>query len=155
MRCVVLFLVLRCAGDVSAQTIVVERVAWLQGCWRSVNGQVTIEEQWMAPRGGTMLGMGRTVRGGQTTEYELVLIAVKDNRLVYEAHPSGQKPATFAAASASDTGVLFENTEHDFPQRVGYRRDGGDGLQAWIEGQINGTPRRVDFSYRRVRCDAP
>jgi hypothetical protein len=38
---------------------------------------------------------------------------------------------------------------------VGYRRDGGDGLHAWIEGQIGGKPRRVDFSYRRVGCDAP
>ena len=56
---------------------------------------------------------------------------------------------------ASETSVVFENPEHDFPQRVGYRRDGADGLQAWIEGQANGKSRRVDFSYQRARCEAP
>src|SRR5262245_44057099 len=75
---------------------VLDRVAWLQGCWQTaaaapseVEGPV-VEEQWMAPRGGTMIGMGRTVRGGKTTEYELVVVREQDGRLAYEAHPSGQ-----------------------------------------------------------------
>jgi hypothetical protein len=32
----------------------IERVAWLQGCWESVSGDRIIEEQWTAPRAGTM-----------------------------------------------------------------------------------------------------
>ena len=102
-----------------------------------------------------MLGMGRTVRAGKTLEYELVLIKEQDGRLAYEAHPSGQPAATFVSTTVSETRVIFENAQHDFPQRVGYRRDGTDGLQAWIEGQTNGQARRIDFSYRRVRCAAP
>jgi len=62
------------ASTATAQQLSVDRVAWLQGCWRSTRGEATVEEQWMAPRGGTMLGMGRTVRGGTLVEYELVLI---------------------------------------------------------------------------------
>jgi len=109
----------------------------------------------MAPRGGTMIGMGRTVRGEKTTEYELVQIAVQGDRLAYEAHPSGQPPATFMSTMASDTSIVFENPAHDFPQQVGYRREGTDVLQAWIDGRINGKARRVDFTYQRVRCEAP
>ena len=138
-----------------AQQATVDRVAWLQGCWRSTRGEATIEEQWMSPRGGTMLGMGRTVRGSKTVEYELVLIKEQDGRLAYEAHPSGQPSATFMATMASDAIVVFENPEHDFPQRVGYKRNGPDALEAWIEGQANGKSRRVDFSYQRARCEAP
>jgi hypothetical protein len=143
------------AQSAAREPLAVERVGWLQGCWRSTQGEATIEEQWMAPRGGSMLGMGRTVRGGKTVEYELVLIAERSGGLAYEAHPSGQPSATFLAMTASETSVVFENPQHDFPQRVGYRRDGADGLQAWIEGQAGGKSRRVDFSYRRARCDAP
>jgi hypothetical protein len=128
-------------------------VGWLQGCWRSTRGEATIEEQWMAPRGGTMLGMGRTVRGGKTTEYELVLIKEQNGRLAYEAHPSGQPSATFLSSAVSEASIVFENPEHDFPQRVGYQRMGADSLQAWIEGQFNGKSRRVDFSYQRARCE--
>jgi len=138
-----------------ARQATVDRVAWLQGCWRSTRGEMTIEEQWMAPRAGSMLGMGRTVRGSKLVEYELVLIKEQEGRLTYEAHPSGQPSATFTAATTSDTSVVFENPQHDFPQRVGYRRSGADGLDAWIEGQANGKSRRVDFSYQRVRCEAP
>jgi uncharacterized protein DUF6265 len=138
-----------------AQQATVDRVAWLQGCWRSTRGEATIEEQWMSPRGGTMLGMGRTVRGSKTVEYELVLIKEQDGRIAYEAHPSGQPSATFMATTASDTSVVFENPAHDFPQRVGYKRNGSDALDAWIEGQANGKSRRVDFSYQRARCEAP
>ena len=145
-----------CVADVGfAQQATVDRVAWLQGCWRSIRGETTIEEQWMAPRGGTMLGMGRTVRGGKLVEYELVLIKEQEGALAYEAHPSGQPTATFTAATVSDSSVVFENPQHDFPQRVGYRRNGPDALEAWIEGQANGKSRRVDFSYQRARCDAP
>jgi hypothetical protein len=143
------------ANVAPAQEVTIDRVKWLQGCWQSMRGEATIEEQWMAPRGGTMLGMGRTIRGGKTVKYELVLIKEQAGALAYEAHPSGQPSATFLATSASDASIVFENPKHDFPQRVGYQRDGSDGLQAWIDGEINGTARRVDFTYRRVRCDAP
>ena len=108
----------------------------------------------MAPRGGTMLGMGRTVRGGSTEEYELIIIREQNGRLAYEAHPSGQPSATFMSTTVTDETVVFDNPEHDFPQRVGYRRQGADKIEAWIEGQANGRARRVDFSYQRVRCQA-
>jgi hypothetical protein len=152
------FVVMACvlaASTVTAQQLTIDRVAWLQGCWRSTRGEATVEEQWMAPRGGTMLGMGRTVRGSKLVEYELVLIKEQEGRLAYEAHPSGQSTATFMATTASDSGIVFENPQHDFPQRVGYRRNRADALEAWIEGQANGKSRRVDFSYQRAPCDAP
>jgi hypothetical protein len=140
---------------VRAQQPTVDRVGWLQGCWRLTRAESTIEEQWMAPRGGTILGMGRSVRGGKTSEYELVLVREQDGRLAYEAHPSGQPSATFLSITASESTVVFENAQHDFPQRVGYRRDGADGLHAWIEGQVNGQSRRIEFPYQRVQCGAP
>ena len=156
MKKIVILTSFLCVADVGfAQQVTVDRVAWLQGCWRSTRGETTIEEQWMAPRGGAMLGMGRTVRGSTLAEYELVLIKEQEGHLAYEAHPSGQPTATFMATTASDSSVVFENPQHDFPQRVGYRRNGADALDAWIEGQANGKSRRVDFSYQRARCDAP
>ena len=140
---------------VAAQQVTVDRLGWLQGCWRATRGTATIEEQWMAPLGGSLVGMGRTVRDGKTVEYELVLITDRNGRLAYEAHPSGQPSATFLATMVSEAQVVFENAEHDFPQRVGYRREGANGLHAWIEGQADGKSRRVDFSYQRARCEAP
>ena len=106
----------------------------------------------MAPRGRSMIGVGRTVRADKLIEYELVVLREQDGQLAYEAHPSGQPSAVFLSKTVGDAEVLFENPTHDFPQRVGYRRDGPDGLLAWIEGTRNGQARRVEFPYRRVAC---
>jgi hypothetical protein len=155
----------------------IDRVAWLHGCWQTTPPAPSIvEEQWMAPRGGTMIGMGRTVRGGRTTEYELVVLREQDGRLAYEAHPSGQPSAVFLSREITDSSVVFENAEHDFlrlrsqgferatarprrslgrrrAQRVGYRRS-ESGLAAWIEGPVKGQMRHIDFNYARVACAA-
>lgn len=127
------------------------RVAWLQGCWEAAMGERIVEEQWMAPRGTSMVGVSRTVRGDRLVEYELIVIREDGDRLVYVAHPSGQPSATFPARMVNDSMVLFENPEHDFPQRIGYERT-RDGLLAWIEGTQNGQRRRVEFPYRRATC---
>lgn len=135
-----------------AQTAI-ERVSWLQGCWRLSSNGRTVDEQWMAPGGGAMLSIGRTVRDGTLVEYEFVVVREREGALVYIAHPSGQAPAEFPLKAVDAESVVFENAAHDFPQRVGYRRR-ANGLDAWIEGTINGSPRRVDFPYARVACPA-
>jgi uncharacterized protein DUF6265 len=131
---------------------VITAVGWLQGCWQLTAGDRIVEEQWMAPRAGVMLNAGRTVRGSQLIEYEWVLLREKDGVLEYEAHPSGQASAVFTARTTTDNEVVFENPAHDFPQRVGYKRD-GDSLLAWIDGTTGGKSRRVEFPYKRVACE--
>ena len=130
----------------------IERLTWLQGCWEAATAQRTVEEQWMSPRGKSMISAGRTVRGDSLVEYELVVIREKDAQLAYEAHPSGQPSAVFLSRSISGSEVLFENPQHDFPQRIGYRRDSPDALLAWIEGTRNGQTSRIEFPYQRVAC---
>jgi len=132
---------------------VVAKLAWISGCWQRTarNGQI-IDEQWMAPKGEAMMGMSRTVRGDSLIEYEQLRIGARAGRAVYFAAPSGQKPSEFTAASVSDTLVVFENPQHDFPQRVIYRKRGADSLVARIEGTMNGTARGVDFPYAKARC---
>src|SRR5215467_9573198 len=126
----------------------IEQLAWLTGCWESQSGDRIVEEQWTAPRAGSMLGVGRTVKGTALVEYEFVAIRERDNRLVYIAHPSGQPSAEFTSSSISADSVVFENPQHDFPQRIGYQRK-SDGLDAWIDGTHDGKTQRVEFHYRR------
>ena len=134
------------------QRVEIHRVAWIQGCWESTSGQRTVEEQWMAPRGDSMVGMGRTVLADRLVEFELVVLREQGDRLAYEARPSGQAPTVFLSQTVSDSTVVFENPEHDFPQTVGYQRVGVDSLVAWIEGTDAGQTRRIASRYRRTVC---
>src|SRR3970040_657967 len=63
-------LVCQTAGADGSQTQSIARLSWLAGCWERAAGERQVEEQWMRPRGGTMLGMSRTVTGGRTSEFE-------------------------------------------------------------------------------------
>ncbi len=125
------------------------RLAWLAGCWSRSRPQGQVEEHWMAPAGGSMLGMSRTVSGGKTVEYEFLRIAEVDGRLAYAASPSGQATATFPVKSMEDGAVVFENPTHDFPQRIIYRRQQDGAITARIEGTLNGKASGRDFPYQR------
>src|SRR5262245_1356494 len=108
----------------------VDQLQWIAGCWTMMSGGGVIEEQWMAPSGGTMLGMSRTVRGGKTTEYEYLQIREEGAGLVYDARPAGQTPTIFPLRDITADRVTFENPTHDFPQRIIYRKIGDDALTA-------------------------
>ena len=125
------------------------RLAWLAGCWSRTRPQGQIEEHWMAPAGGSMVGMSRTVSGGKTVEYEFMRIAEVDGRLSYVASPSGQATASFPVKSIEDGVVVFENPAHDFPQRIIYRRQQDGAITARIEGTLNGKASGRDFPYQR------
>ena len=128
----------------------IDRAAWLTGCWETSDVRRTIHEQWMPPAGHTMLSMARTIGHDSLTDYELVILREAGDRLIFEAHPAGQDTASFASTLVSDTSLVFENPEHDFPRRIGYRRVGADSLVAWIDGGAGS--RRIEFPYRRARC---
>lgn len=130
----------------------IERLAWMQGCWELKSADRTVEEQWMVPRGRTMLGASRTVRGERLVAFELVVLREQGDQLAYEAHPSGQPGAVFLSSSIAGDSVLFENPKHDFPQKVGYRRAGRDALLAFIEGPQQGKTKRIEYPFKRATC---
>lgn len=129
-----------------------DRLGWMTGCWEAVRGERIVEERWLDPRGGLMLGMGRTLRRGRAVDWEFLRIFQREGEVVLGAYPSDQAPSEFRAVAVDDTLALFENPEHDFPQRIIYR-PGPDSLWARIEGAVDGRTRGVDFRLGRVACE--
>ena len=154
--------VLSCVGAINAQQVAqtaptsrVEDLGWIAGCWERKDAakQLRIVEQWMAPEGGAMLGMSRTVKGGKMTGYEFLRIVNDAGTIKYISRPSENTSDTeFAISSTTSNEVIFSNPQHDFPQRIIYRRD-GDKLNARIEGTANGKTRGIDFPYTRASCN--
>ena len=153
LRLALATVVIAIAQTAGAQaTDAVARLGWLAGCWEQGGGARITEEQWMVPRGATMLGMSRTVAGGVTRSTEQLRIEQRDGKAVYVASPSGQATTAFTAATVSDTLVVFENPTHDFPTKISYRRVGADSLLAQISGPRGGKEAKIDFPMRRASC---
>jgi hypothetical protein len=145
----VLLTLLLPATAVPAQTT--SQIGWMAGCWRQVAEGRTVDEMWMTPLAGTMVGVSRTVAGNRTVAFEFLRIHEEGGRLTFTARPSGQNEASFPMREMGARDVVFENPTHDFPQRVMYRLE-NDTLIGRIEGTLNGKPRRVDYPMRRVDC---
>jgi hypothetical protein len=143
------------AGSAAAAPQHIEQVAWLAGCWRGQFGEAGTLEHWLAPAGGTMLGVSRTIRQGKTAEFEFMqLRQLDDGALALIAQPSGRAPTVFKAISLRGMEAVFENPEHDFPQRISYARPEESRLAVSLQGLHNGTVRTVEFAFLRVSCDA-
>lgn len=70
-----------------AQAPGIQGVGGVQGCWMQVNGGRTVEEQWMAPRGGSMIGKSRTASGSRIRGYEFIVIREEGGSLVCKGRP--------------------------------------------------------------------
>ena len=131
----------------------IDRVAWLAGCWAAQDAEPGSVEHWLAPAAGTMFGVSRTVRGGRLALFEFMTIrTASDGQLVFVAQPGGSPPTEFPAKSLGTTEVTFENSSHDFPNRVTYRLTGPGSMLGRIEGTLDGVARAIDFRFERTPC---
>lgn len=130
-----------------------QNLAWLAGCWEGRQGQASIEEIWSKPAGGSMLGLGRTVKGGKTTAFEFMQFREENGSLVFLPQPGGGGRTSFPLKDSFGEKFTFENKEHDFPQRVIYERKGPGSLLAAIEGTYQGKEQREEFQMIKVRCN--
>lgn len=143
------------AGSVIAQEpkTAITDFAWLAGCWDGSSGGRESLEQWMKPSGQTMLGMSRTVVNGKTVAYEFIQLREQEGEILYIAKPSGQAEASFKLVQYSNHEAVFENPQHDFPQRIIYRLEKDGSLAAAIEGTSKGKLKRIDFPMKRAKCE--
>lgn len=128
-------------------------IAWLSGCWQGREGNAVIEEIWSKPSGGSMLGMGRTVKGNRTVSFEFMQFREENGSLVFLPQPGGGARVSFPLKDAFGGKATFENLKHDFPQRVIYERKGKALMWASIEGMQNGKAERQEFVMHKVRCN--
>lgn len=126
----------------------------MSGCWERKDDakKLLVSEQWMSPAGSSILGMGRTVKNGKTTGWEYMRIEQRDDGIYFVSRPKENREDTsFKMMSSTGAEFVFENKEHDFPQRIIYRLK-ANMLTGRIEGNNNGKFLGIDFPMTRVSC---
>jgi hypothetical protein len=163
MRPVFLAIALLLAPSAQAQTI--GDLSWLRGCWRTEPtrddpGASVVTEVWVAPPANAMFGYAYTVRGDEQRGWEQMRVEMIEGWPHFVALLPGQNPVRFRLHDAADvvqTGpppdgyAVFANPDHDYPQRIVYRRD-GNRLSATISRSDLSDP--YTYAYRRVSCPA-
>lgn len=105
-----------------------------------------------APAGTSILGIGRTVKDGKTVDYEFMRVEQRADGIYYVAKPKeNNEESPFKLTRSTKNEVIFENKEHDFPQRVIYKLQGTK-MIGRIEGNNNGKFMGIDFPMNKVKC---
>lgn len=126
-------------------------LAWMAGSWAGTKDGVASEEHWTSPAGDALVGMHKDVRDGRMTSFEQLRIVVDpENRICYLASPGGAPPTAFCAVEIGERRVVFENRQHDFPQRILYWLDDAGKLHARIEGPMQGQEVAEEWTWSRL-----
>ncbi len=135
-------------GD--AITTNINELAWIAGSWAGIKNGVEMEELWQAPKGNTMLGLHRDVAKGRTVLFEFLRIEATAEGITYWASPQGRTATPFKLIELKSRRAVFENTKHDFPQRIIYWLGDDGALHAKIEGMIKNKPASEEWSWQKV-----
>lgn len=140
--------VMMLAGFAQAAPVDVASLGWLEGRWSGTKDGVFSEELWTGARGGAVLGLHRDIKGDSVVSWEFFRIAATKDGVVYFASPRSAPPTPFALVETGTERAVFENKQHDFPQRILYWREGGS-LHARIEGPMDGKTVSEDWVWTK------
>lgn len=149
MRRLPFFAVLLCLPLSPAAFASEPDLSWMAGNWRQCDaGGGSVEEHWLGPQGGMLVGANLTTTGGRTS-FEYLRIAQQPDGWTYFASPGGKPPTPFRLTESGPSRAVFANPANDFPTRIIYARDGAD-LTARIEGRLRGQDRAESWRFVRI-----
>lgn len=129
-----------------------QQLKQLNGNWKMETARRTIHEDWTVTGDKEMSSKSYLLRASDTVILERVKLVENAEGIFYIPAVSDQnqgKPVPFKLISAEQMKFVFENKEHDFPQRIIYHMVAKDSIHAWIEGVKNGKEGRSDYYFKR------
>lgn len=146
-------LIVFCAWTIK-QTNDIKKAEWLIGTWENKTQKGSIYETWSRTTDNEFSGKSYIVKEQDTIIFETIRLVKEQDGLFYIPTVKNQNdglPVRFATKTISETQLVFENPQHDFPQIISYRKITPDSLVAEISGTKNGQERKQIFPMKRVK----
>lgn len=117
------------------------------GKWKMEIENAEVYEEWEMLSETELVGKSYNIKNEVQIISENLYFKKFADQWTYVAVPEGQSIALFALIEYSPKKFVFENKEHDFPQRIIYEFHKDGKLTAAIEGDVNGELKRKEFSF--------
>ena len=130
---------------------VAQNFDWLIGQWHYPAGDHLFSEKWEKNSAGMLKGEGYLIKDGDTIFTEKLSIVQLSGISYYIAAPQGQAPVKFILTSDNEDKYIFENPQHDFPQKIEYRRTSDSTVIATVSGVENGVDKSTEYRFTRSR----
>lgn len=126
----------------------ISELNWIIGSRKAVVNDNLIIEKWEQENDTVLIGKSYVATVEDTVLMETIQIVQTSETIYYIPTVFDQndgKPVKFKLKSSDPEQLIFENLDHDFPQRIYYYRKGKN-LNAWIEG----NDKRIEFYFIAV-----
>jgi len=130
----------------------IKELAWLEGTWQNTTKDGVFTEQWTKVNDSVFTAKSAVTKGKDTLFYETVVLDQQGDSLHYIVTTPKQndaRPVSFTLKSFTANSYIFENKQHDFPQRITYTKVTNDSIMAEISGTQNGKPAVEQFPMKR------
>ncbi|MGV3539074.1 MAG: DUF6265 family protein [Rufibacter sp.] len=124
-------------------------MASLTGTWHTTNKKTLIYEEWKAVSPKELTGRSYTIKNADTLISETIRLYRSRGKWRYVPTVKNQnqgKPVTFKQTQMHPQQMVFENAQHDFPQKIEYRLLSPTQLHV----TISAGQRKIVFEYVKV-----
>lgn len=149
-RALILLLLITTIFSVKAQKSLAQ-FNFLLGNWEMKTSKGKTTEHWVKSKDSLNGKSYKHNLKGESVLQETVVIKKIEGSFYFCVTGAGNKDRVdFKLVSSNKDKLVFENKQHDFPQRIVYQHKSKKGLIAYIEGVINGKETKIDFPYQRI-----
>ena len=132
----------------------VDAFQWMTGCWqaKSARDGSTINETWLSPRGGSLLGIGQTYLDNKTTGWEAMRVYDEAGSVKLWLRPGARNELTMTLEAAGDAFNAFAVKEGDTTTKLRYERKSATEMLATFRLEQGENRRGADFLFAKVEC---
>jgi hypothetical protein len=141
-------LLVSCQNNSEKKFEKLQKLNWLVGNWEQKLPDGTLQENWTKENDSTFNGNSYFINAKDTVHFESIKLVQKAEELIYIATVAGQNndgPIGFKLTSDTENSFTFENPDHDYPQKITYKKVNDTNLMATISGRQQGKPTSESF----------
>lgn len=145
--------VIGCSKVTKTETNNLDEFTWLTGEWMDSSSSGKMVEIWNQINDSLLVGSSIYLAGIDTIFYEEISLKKIKNDIYYIPSiqsEEGALPVLFKYTGYKNDEWIFENKDHDFPQRIVYTHPEPDSLIAYVDGNKNGEYRKEFFRMKKI-----
>ena len=130
-----------------------EKMSWLSGRWEKESNGMKIIETWQRENGIGFLVQGYMLENADTVFTEFIKVTLKQGTIIYAVtlpDQNGTEPVTFKLTENTGQKVVFENPEHDYPQKITYQKHRADSMLVQLEGRSDQALKKQEYFLKRT-----
>lgn len=130
------------------------QAGWLIGGWENNSPEGRAIETWEKKNDSTYAGKSYFIMGKDTVSAETIVLEQHGKQVFYIPTVKDQnegKPVTFTLTYSTAKQLVFENPNHDFPQKIAYTQITSDSVWIEVSGMVDGKLNAQNYPMVKVK----